>query len=181
MTEEELTQRLKEGDNAARKALYERFAGVLLSLCQRYVGNREEAEDVLHDGFIQVFTSGILRFTWRGNGSLKAWLYRVFTNFSLNHLEAAKRLQMQDTEYLPDAPDDEEQPVSIDMDVLHRLIEELPPGYRTVINLYLLEGWSHAEIAARLHITESTSASQYLRGKKLLKEKILHYFKQQEQ
>ncbi len=181
MTEEELTQRLKEGDNAARKALYERFAGSLLSLCQRYVGNREEAEDVLHDGFIQVFTSGIQRFTWRGNGSLKAWLYRVFTNFSLNHLEAAKRLQMQDTEDFPDTPDDEEQPASIDMDVLHRLIAELPPGYRTVINLFLLEGWSHAEIANRLHISESTSASQYLRGKKLLKEKILQYFKQQEQ
>ncbi len=181
MTEEELTQRLKEGDNAARKALYERFAGALLSLCQRYVGNREEAEDVLHDGFIQVFTSGIQHFTWRGNGSLKAWLYRVFANFSLNHLEAAKRLQMQDTESFPDTPDDEEQPVSIDMNVLHDLIAQLPPGYRTVINLYLLEGWSHAEIAKRLNITESTSASQYLRGKKLLKEKILQYFKQQEQ
>lgn len=180
MTEEELTRRLKEGDNLARKELYERFAGQLLSLLERYVGNREEAEDLLHDAFLQVFTSRIQRFTWVGPGSLGAWLRRVFTNFVLSYLTRERHLQADIVDRLPDVPDDDEQPVDVSMEVVHSLISELPPGYRTVLNLFLIEGWSHREIAQKLGIGESTSASQYLRAKKLLKEKIKNYIESQQ-
>lgn len=181
MTEEQLTQRLKEGDNEARKELYERFAGKLLSLVQRYVGNRDEAEDVLHDAFILVFTDRIRLFTWRGNGSLEAWMRRVFTNHVLSYLAHQRHLEVDDVDHLPDTPDDEDDnSPGVDMEVVHRLIGELPTGYRTVLNLFLIEGWSHAEIAEKLGIGESTSASQYLRAKKMLKTKITNYIKSQE-
>ena len=180
MTEQELIQRLQAGDNEARKELYERFAGSLLSLLQRYVGNRNEAEDVLHDAFIHVFTVGIQRFTWRGNGSLGGWLRRVFTNYVISYLERERRIVTDDVDEVPDVPDDEDAPVEISMDKVHEFIAELPPGYRTVLNLFLIEGWSHAEIAQKLGIKESTSASQFLRAKKLLKEKINQYLTTQE-
>lgn len=180
MTEQELIQRLQAGDNEARKELYERFAGSLLSLLQRYVGNRNEAEDVLHDAFIHVFTVGIQRFVWRGNGSLGGWLRRVFTNYVISYLERERRIVTDDVDDVPDVPDDEDAPVEIGMDKVHEFISELPPGYRTVLNLFLIEGWSHAEIAQKLGIKESTSASQFLRAKKLLKEKINHYLATQE-
>ena len=180
MTEQELTQRLQAGDNEARKELYERFAGSLLSLVQRYVGNCNEAEDVLHDAFIQVYTVGIQRFTWRGNGSLAGWLRRVFTNYVISYLEREHRIMTDDVDDVADVPDDEDAPVEISMDKVHEFISELPPGYRTVLNLFLIEGWSHAEIAQKLGIKESTSASQFLRAKKLLKEKINQYLAIQE-
>lgn len=86
MTEEQLTKGLQAGDNLARKELYERLAGQMLSLCRRYVGQSDEAEDLLHDGFLQIF-SQIGKFTWRGEGTLAAWVRRVMTNHVLSALE----------------------------------------------------------------------------------------------
>lgn len=179
MTEQELTKRLKEGDNMARKALYERFAGNMMSLCLRYVGNRDEAEDVLHDGFLHVF-SVISKFKFRGEGSLGGWLHRVFTNYVLNYLENERKLMVDDVESLPEPEADDTPPPDISAEEIITLMNELPPGYRTVLNLFLVEGWSHAEIAAKLNIKENSSASQYLRGKKMLKEKIIQYLKTKE-
>lgn len=176
MTEHELTERLKQGDNVAREELYRLFAPTMMSLCLRYLGNRQDAEDALQDGFMQVFSS-IDKFDWRGVGSLSAWLRRVFTNFVISRLRELKTLPADDVDQLPDAPDDDPPPEGISTDTIMQLIAELPTGYRTVINLFLIEGWSHAEIAARLHIGESTSASQYLRGKRMLQEKIKNYLK----
>lgn len=175
MTELALSEGLKQGDNNARKELYEHFAGSMLSLCRRYAGSHDEAEDLLHDGFLQVFEV-IDKFTYRGEGSLAAWLRRVFTNFVLSWLDKQKKLEVEDVETLPDRSDEDEySPPNISTDTILELIAELPPGYRTVLNLFLIEGWSHTEIATHLNIKESTSASQYLRAKKLLKEKITHY------
>lgn len=175
MTDEEIAEGCKRQDNKARKALYERFAGSMMSLCLRYAGTREEAEDLLHDGFLKAFTA-IGQFTYRGEGSLGAWLRRVFTNGALNYLETRKRLQLLPEEELPDdRPDDDEQPPDIGSETLAALIAGLPAGYRTVLNLYLVEGWSHREIAQRLGIGESTSASQYLRARAALRRKITEH------
>lgn len=175
MTEEQLTKGLQAGENLARKELYERLAGQMLSLCRRYVGQSDEAEDLLHDGFLQIF-SQIGKFTWRGEGTLAAWVRRVMTNHVLSALEKEKRLATDDIDEVPDmGADDNDAPPDISTDVIMQLIAELPTGYRTVLNLFLVEGWSHAEIAEKLNIKESTSASQYLRAKKLLKDKILNY------
>ncbi len=175
MTEQELAEGCKRQDNEARKALYEAFAGSLLSLCLRYMGTRDEAEDVLHDGFLKAYTR-IEGFTWRGEGSLGAWLRRLFTNCALDRLEEDKRMATGHDEDIPDLADDEaEAPPTVSAEVIMHLMGELPAGYRTVLNLFLVEGWSHREIAARLGITESTSGSQYLRARALLRQKIQKY------
>ena len=179
MTEQELTAQLKEGNNLAREELYKLFAGQLLALAIRYVGNREEAEDVLHDGFLLIFDK-VSKFTYKGSGSLSAWLQRVFTNHVLSYLSKERKMMMKEVDEVPDPVDEDEAPPSISTDTILSLITELPTGFRTVLNLYLVEGWSHAEIAAKLGIKESTSASQYLRAKKLLREKITNYLNAQE-
>lgn len=174
MTEQELAQRLAAGDNTARGELYRLFAPSMFSLCLRYFGSREDAEDALQDGFLQVF-SVMEKFTWRGEGSLPAWLRRVFTNFAIGRLRDMRQTITDSAETLPDLPDDDPPPPDISTDTIIQLIGELPTGYRTVLNLFLVEGWSHAEIAHKLGIGESTSASQYLRAKKILREKIRNY------
>lgn len=179
MTEQELADQLTQGNNQAREELYKLFAGKLLACAIRYVGNREEAEDVLHDGFLLIFDK-IGKFRYQGQGSLSAWLQRVFTNHVLSYLSKERKMLMDDVDEVPDAADDEDAPPDISTDTILSLIAELPVGYRTVLNLYLVEGWSHAQIAEKLGIKESSSASQYLRAKKLLKEKITHYLNAQE-
>ncbi len=179
MTEQELAAQLKEGNNLAREELYKLFAGRLLSLAIRYVGNREEAEDVLHDGFLLIYEKAG-KFAYKGPGSLGAWLQRVFTNHVLSYLSKERKMRMEEVDEMPDPMDEDEAPPPISADTIHSFITELPTGFRTVLNLYLVEGWSHAEIAAKLGIKESTSASQYLRAKKLLREKITNYLNAQE-
>ncbi len=176
MTEQEMAEGCRRGDNAARKALYERFAGSLLALCRRYAGSSELAEDWLHDNFLNVYSS-FSRFAYRGPGSLEAWLRRVFVNGCLSRLEQERKdaaLFVPGDGALPETPD-EDPPPDVPAEVVARLIEDLAEGYRTVLNLYLVEGWSHKEIAHRLHIKESTSASQYMRARKILKNRITDY------
>ena len=114
----------------------------MLSLCRRYVGQSDEAEDLLHDGFLQIF-SQIGKFTWRGEGTLAAWVRRVMTNHVLSALEKEKRLATDDIDEVPDmGADDNDAPPDISTDVIMQLIAELPTGYRTVLNLFLVEGRS---------------------------------------
>ena len=155
MEERILAERCKAGDNDARRELYTRFGGRLLGICLRYVGDRATAEDLLHDCFIKVFAA-IDRFSWRGEGSLRAWMERIAVNVSLEALRQKRRLHYDD---------------------LKRLIAELPDGYRTVFNLYCIEELSHREIAERLGISEKTSSSQLFRAKALLARRIKEYVK----
>lgn len=173
MTEKEMAEGCRRHDNEARRALYEHFAGMLLSLLCRYLTDRAEAEDLLHDGFIKVFTV-IDRFTYRGEGSLKGWLCRLFTNEAINRLRARPEAADEDVDALPDdiADEDPDPRGRLSTDDIMALIAELPQGYRVVLNLFLVEGWSHRDIAERLGIKESTSASQYLRARALLRKKI---------
>lgn len=179
MTEEELVKGCQRGDNTARKTLYECFGGRMLGLCIRYVGSREQAEDLLHDGFLKIFKS-IEKFRWRGDGSLLAWIYRLFVNESLDYVRKAKLFPTEDTleqdNILDEYPEESSIP-DLTTDELLRLISELPIGFRTVLNLYLFEDKSHKEIGELLHITDRTSASQYCRAKVLLKKKIDEYLK----
>ncbi len=178
MSEQELAEGCKKGDNLARKELYELFAQPMLCLCFRYVADLEQAQDLLHDGFLKVFSS-ISSFTYRGEGSLGAWMSRVFTNQVLGFLRAGKSLPSQvSLETVADTAEEEEPDADrLPIDVLMRLVAELPPGYRTVFNLYVFEEWSHKEIAAYLHIQEKSSASQLNRARKMLKERVRNYLK----
>lgn len=178
MNEIDLVERCGKGDNLARKQLYERYAGQLMAICIRYVGDREVAQDVLHDGFLNIFRS-FGQFAYKGEGSLKAWLSRVMVNEALGYLrkKSASCLEVAVDE-LPEVTDGEEDDMEqIPQSVLMGFIKELPDGYRTVFNLYVFEEKGHKEIARMLGITEHTSSSQLHRAKALLMKKISDYRK----
>jgi RNA polymerase sigma-70 factor (ECF subfamily) len=174
MEERELAERCKQGDNLARKELYEQYAGRMLTLCLRYTGDRDKAHDLLHDGFLKIF-GAMDKFTWRGEGSVRAWMERVMINYVLQTLKKNDVLEnaadidaMSEVYQVPDASDVETIPES----VLMQFIGELPKGYREVFNLYVFEGKSHKEIAELLGINLNSSTSQLLRAKASLAKKV---------
>lgn len=171
-----LAQRCSKGDNLARKELYERYAGHLLAICVRYIGDREIAQDVLHDGFILLFRS-FDKFTFQGDGSLKAWMSRIMVNEALGYLRRNKSLQTEVLmEELPDVEVEVDEDVhEIPESLLLQWVGELPDGYRSVFNLYVFEEKSHKEIAQLLGITEHTSSSQLFRAKSKLMKRINEY------
>ena len=177
MTEKDIEEGCKHGDNIARKELYRQYGGLMLGIIIRYVGNREQAKDLLHDGFIKAFNS-FDKFTWRGEGSLKAWLSRLFVNQSLIYLRKAKELQnfvsLDDVVQVTDIPE-EDDVMRMPQELIMKFIADLPAGYRTVFNLYVLDGLSHKEIGKLLNIAERTSASQFFRAKQLLAHRISNY------
>ena len=179
MEEQELAERCRQGDNLARKELYERYAGRMLSVCLRYAGDQETAQDLMHDGFLKLFDS-FDKFTWRGEGSLRAWMERVMVNTVLQYLR--KNDVMNQSSALENVPEVYEEPEGASIDiipqkVLMRFISELPAGYRTVFNLYIFEEKSHKEIARLLGINEKSSASQLTRAKAALAAKVREWMK----
>lgn len=178
--ERKLADGCREGDTTARRELYTRYGGRLLSVCLRYAGDRATAEDLLHDAFLKIY-GAFDRFTWRGEGSLRAWMERIAVNVALEWLRARRRIDFAPVdERMPDAaepaPDDVER---IPPGQLTRLIAGLPDGYRTVFNLYCIEGRSHREIAEMLGINEKSSSSQLFRAKAMLARRIDEYMKKE--
>ena len=147
MNEAELAERCGKGDNLARKQLYERYAGQLMAICIRYIGDRETAQDVLHEAL------GYLR----------------------KQSSANQEIVVEELPDMVDGDDDTME--QIPQSVLMQFIKELPEGYRTVFNLYVFEEKGHKEIAQMLGITEHTSSSQLYRAKSLLIKKINDYRK----
>ena len=183
MTEEELIEGCKKGDNSARHNLYQIYAGGLMAICIRYISDREQAQDILHDGFLKIFHS-FHQFTYRGEGSLKAWLSRIIANQALEYLRQCKHTEQEIP--LEDIPaeltptESDEDLNKIPQEVLMRFICELPKGYRTVLNMFVFEEKSHREIAKVLGISEHTSSSQLFRAKTLLAQKVTNYLKRED-
>lgn len=180
MEEQELAEGCRRGDNRARHELYERYAGRMLALCLRYVGSRDTAEDLLHDGFLKLFAS-FDKFEWRGEGSLRAWLDRVMANTVLQYLRRNDVLnQSVALDTMPLESYDEPEPEEVELipqKVLMKFVSELPVGYRTVLNLYVFEGKSHKEIADLIGINEKSSASQLARAKAALAKKVREWIR----
>ena len=175
-SEKDLLDDINSGSRAAMHRLYERYVGYAMAVALRYVPMRDDAEDVVQDSFIKVF-SGISKFEYRGEGALQAWLLRIVTNEAVNFVRQQKRFTIVDE--VPDDIEDEEPEVErIPPAELTRMIGELPDGYRLVLNMFVFEQKSHKEIAQLLGIKESSSASQYLRAKKLLGKKVKDYLSQ---
>lgn len=155
----------------------------MYALISRYVVQEDAAADVLQDTFIRVFDS-IGRFAWRGNGSLRAWMSRIAVNMALDHLRGNGRLAVSSQpvdavgDDVPDEPDASMVDM-IDANTLNGFIAELPDGYRTVFNLFCIEGLSHRQIAERLGINEKSSSSQFARAKSLLAKRIKQYLNEQ--
>lgn len=152
--------------------LYRRYVRYLTAIVARYINNQEDIKDVLQDSFIKIF-SGLDNFEYRGEGSLKAWMARITLNETLKFLKRNSRFDTVEFSDSPlDLPADDPHSENIPTDVIFNMIRELPVGYRTVFNLYVIEGKSHKEIADLLGISENTSASQLHRAKAILAEKI---------
>ncbi len=172
-TEKELLCSINSGSREALRRLYERYVGYAMAVALRYVPVRDDAEDVVHDSFVKIF-SCISGFDYRGEGALKGWVLRIVANEAVGFVRRKNRFQvvddMPDTAVCDDAlePDVERVPPA----ELTRMIGELPDGYRMVLGMYVFERKSHKEIARLLGIKETTSASQYLRAKKLLARKV---------
>lgn len=151
----------------------------------RYVGRGDVAQDVLQDTLVRALR-GFSQFKWRGKGSLGGWLNRMAVNMSLNYLRDNRHmLQAVSLDERPEAGlvVDEPTPADVeglDLAELMRLVEELPTGYRTVFNLYCIEGYSHREIASELGISVNTSSSQLARAKAMLARKINDYVARKE-
>ena len=166
---DELVERCKAGDQEAHYRLYKLYSKAMYNVSLRITRSEEEAEDVLQEAFINAFRN---IQSYRGDATFGAWLKRIVVNKALNALNRKKHDPIPDDERWDVA--DEEPPAEygdgLTVDRVKRCIEELPDGYRSVLSLYLLEGYDHQEIAEIMGITESTSKSQLNRAKAKLRE-----------
>lgn len=174
-SEEALLGRVKDGDSEAMKTLYSRNVRYLTAVCSRYIIDDEDIRDVLQEAFIKIFSS-IGSFEYRGVGSLRGWMTKILLNETMKWVKCNERfsvvsLSLEEVDIADEEPDID----AIPLDAIHDMIRSLPSGYRTIFNLYVFEGKTHKEIAEILGIKENTSASQLLRAKAALAEKIRRY------
>ena len=162
----------RRGEPAAQRALYDALAYRLMGVCMRYCPSRDEAEDALQNTFVKLFT---YLDQYRGQGPFEAWARRVAVNTALTtyHQSRQRGLQVESDEALEVASPDGSSLDQLEADDVLRLLHTLPLGYRTVLNLYAIEGYSHAEIGELLGISEGTSKSQLSRARRLLEERLL--------
>lgn len=167
-TEHGLATAIGRGDTKAQTMLYERYSPKMMAICMRYMGDIMEAEDVMIEGFMRIFDK-IDQFNFKG--SFEGWMRRIMVNEALMRLRGKKVIKVELEEVRQESND-----ASVESDLnateLLQLVNELPIGYRTVFNLYAIEGYSHAEIAEQLDISEGTSKSQLSRARALLQAKL---------
>src|ERR1700755_274341 len=171
MTEEAILQGCLRNESTAQRELYNRYSPKMLAVCYRFGHNREDAEDMLQEGFIKVFSQ---IHTFRNQGAFEGWIRRIIVHTCINNLKKNKKFNESVDIIHATAMQvrEESVPSIVQAKQVVECIRILPIGYRTVLNLYAIEGYSHKEIAGMLDIEESTSRSQYTRAKQML-EKIL--------
>ena len=171
ISEAELIAGCIKGDRASQRQLYTQLAPKMLGVCRRYFEDSQEAEDALQEGFIKVFEN---LNKYRKEGSFEGWVRRIMVNTSLNYHRANLK-----NHFHSDIEDVENELVhdanitgSFTVDVLLKIIDNMPTGYKFVFNLFEMEGFSHKEIAGMMNISENTSKSQLVKAKKFLRKKI---------
>ncbi|HEV2353897.1 MAG TPA: sigma-70 family RNA polymerase sigma factor [Puia sp.] len=169
MTEEAILQGCLKNVATAQRELYNRYSPKMLAVCYRFAHNREDAEDMLQEGFIKVFSQ---MHTFQSKGAFEGWIRRIIVHTCINNLKKNKRFnESLDIVHAHGVQIREESvPSIVQAKQIVECIRILPIGYRTVLNLYAIEGYSHKEIAEMLDIEESTSRSQYTRAKQMLEE-----------
>ena len=177
-SEEDIAKGIRKGDNRAMRHFYAQYGGLLAAACSRYVNNDDDVKDLMQDAMVNIIQN-IDNFTDKGKGSLRAWATRIVVNQALNFVKSQKRFHDtfadKDLGNLSLADNEEPDISDVPAEVIHRLISQLPDGYRTVFNLFAIEGKSHKEIAALLGIKADTSASQFFRAKNILAKQIENY------
>lgn len=172
---EELVRNCVRNDRKSQQIFYKMFYGKMMAVCMRYTKNKEEAQDILHDGFIKVF-SKLKGF--ENKGSLEGWVRRLIVNNAIDYVRSKKDFFMQSTDdslidnYADEAQDtfEIEKMKSIKAERIIGLIQELSPAYRTVFNMFIIDNLSHQEIADQLNISVGTSKSNLAKAKMKLKE-----------
>lgn len=162
------------GNPRMQKMLYDKYSPKMYSVCLRYAANEEDAKDILQDGFIKVFTN-ISKF--KSLGSFEGWIRRIIVNTAIEQFRKKNKLYSLSDATTEDKIESDDAPIfnQLETKELLNLIKSLPSGYRSVFNLYAIEGYTHKEIAALMDISEGTSKSQYSRAKALLQDKIKNH------
>ncbi|MEO6916105.1 MAG: sigma-70 family RNA polymerase sigma factor [Chitinophagaceae bacterium] len=172
MTEEAILQGCLRNEPLAQRELYNGYSPKMLAVCYRFGHNREDAEDMLQEGFIKIFSQ---IHTFRNQGSFEGWIRRIIVHTCINNLKKNKKFNENvDIMYATSVQVREESvPSIVQAKQVVECIRLLPLGYKTVLNLYAIEGYSHKEIAEMLEIEESTSRSQYTRAKQMLEDILI--------
>jgi RNA polymerase sigma factor (sigma-70 family) len=171
--ENDLIKGCIDGDRRMQEELYKKFSAKMYAVCMRYASNTDEAQDILQDGFIKVFKK---LESFRSEGSFEGWVRRIFVNTAIEHFRRKK--------YVQPVTEKEENTIEgkyvsvldnlAEKDILE-LVSQISPGYRTVFNMYVVEGYSHKEIGDMLGISEGTSKSQLSRAKSILQDLVKKY------
>jgi RNA polymerase sigma factor (sigma-70 family) len=168
-----LIEACKQGESKAFKRLYDKHADTMYAICLRYMTNEDEAKDALQEGFIKVYKN-LNKFSFKG--SFEGWLKRIFVNTSIEQIR--KRKIHLDVNNITSEDRLTQNPETGNMDAsnMMKLVQKLPAGYRTVFNMYVIDGFSHREISEELNITESTSKSQLFKARKQLQQWLTGWF-----
>lgn len=171
MTDEQLVKLCLENNRNAQQELFEKYSRKMMSLCIRYAGNEDDAKDILQEGFIKVFTH--LK-DYSGNGNLSGWIKTIMVNTALNFIKKSvfvtEIVEMEEGHAVSESVQPESR---LGEQELMKLIRSLPDGFRTIFNLFAIEGYSHKEIAHMTGISENTSKTQYLRARARLQKMII--------
>lgn len=177
---EELLKKCIKGNSRSQRLLYERFYGKMLAVCYRYARDHDEAQDITHEGFIRVFDK--LK-SFKNTGSLEGWIRRIIVNNAIDYVRAKKKLVFdnEDNTILGNIYDEDYDLVDVNIakamkaELITELIQKLSPAYKTVFSLYVLEDYSHQNIADALGISVGTSKSNLAKAKMRLKEMFNEY------
>lgn len=171
-TDKELIEACLIGNSIAQKVLYDTYSSVLFGICIRYSKKEEEAQDILQDSFIKIFTK---LDTYQYTGSFEGWLKRIVTNTSIEYYrKKINTEQVDEIGFNPYLAVDSDK--VLEVEELLKMIQELPEGYRIVFNMYAIDGYTHGEIATKLNISEGTSKSQLSRARAYLQRKLKEKF-----
>ena len=160
-----LIEECRKGSSKAQFRLYDQYSKAMYNLAYRILNNREDAEDILQEAFVECFRN---IDSFRFESTFGAWLKKIILNKCLNHIKK-KKIDLTLCETLPPVIYEEDEEVKYETEKIFKSIEMLPDGYRIILTLYLIEGYDHSEISQILGITESTSKSQYSRAKEKLR------------
>ena len=178
VVEQHLIDGCIKGDRKAQYELYNRYSKIMYRLCLRYAADNEQAEDFLQEGFLKIFEK---IHSYKGDGSFEGWMKRVIINNNINLLRKLKKeqfLRLEDINQLE--IDNGNQPTleetsPIPPEILLKIVQELPTGYRTVFNLYVFDNFSHKEISQMINTSENNSKSQLFKAKKFIRKRINEY------
>ena len=176
--EKDILKGCREGKRSAQKQLYEKYASAMLAICLRYSKNRDEAEDLIQEGFLKIFQN---INTFRNHGSLEGWIKRIMINHALNHYKKNRKMPFtEDVENINETEilyfnEEAENNEPVPPETLLAMIQSLPEGYRMVFNLFVFEEYSHKEIAETMNFSENTSKTQLMKARRQLQKKIIEY------